>query len=43
MVMDGWSASGWADTRPIEADSRSLFVLVRNIFGKANEDCLTIT
>jgi len=47
--MAGWSASGWADTRPndscrtIEADSRSSFVLVRNIFGKANEDCLTIT
>ena len=43
MVMDGWSASGWADTRPIEADSRSSFVLVRNLFGKANEDCVTIT
>ncbi len=48
MVVAGWSASGWASPRPIdscrtiEADSRSSFVLVRNLFGKANEDCLTI-
>ncbi len=48
MVVAGWSASGWAGTRPIdgsrtiEAGCRSSFVPVRNLFGKANEDCLTI-
>ena len=49
LVLALWSTAVWACPRPIDscrkiqADSRSSFVLVRNIFGKANQDCLTIT